>query len=30
MPCRRSAIQGAQEYPIFKLAMDRLGAKPRQ
>ncbi len=24
------AIQGAQEYPIFKLAMDRLGAKPRQ
>lgn len=23
------ALQGAQEYPVFKLAMDRLGAKPR-
>ena len=26
----RFAVQGAQEYPVFKLAMDRLGAKPRK
>jgi predicted DsbA family dithiol-disulfide isomerase len=25
----RFAIQGAQEYPVFKMAMDRLGARPR-